>query len=137
MRFSKARPANSSLAGSEWGRSAERRKRSRRISNAKMLNGARSSRKPTSHCNKPPSAPPPKRLHLFQRKVPVMSERLPPHSCDTHLHIFGDAKRYPVNNPNALYQPPQDCTFEAVTALHDAMGIERAVFVQPTIYRPD
>jgi hypothetical protein len=35
-----------------------------------------------------------------------MPERLPRHSCDTHLHIFGDAKRYPVNNPNALYQPP-------------------------------
>jgi 2-pyrone-4,6-dicarboxylate lactonase len=66
-----------------------------------------------------------------------MPERLPPQSCDTHLHIFGDAKRYPVNNPNALYQPPQDCTFEAVKALHDAIGIERAVFVQPTIYGTD
>ncbi len=66
-----------------------------------------------------------------------MPERLPRHSCDTHLHIFGDARRYPVNNPNALYQPPQDCTFEAMAALHDAMGVERAVFVQPTIYGTD
>ena len=58
-------------------------------------------------------------------------------SCDTHLHVFGDAKAYPVGNPNALYQPPQDCTFEAMKALHDAMGIDRAVFVQPTIYGTD
>ena len=66
-----------------------------------------------------------------------MPERLPKNACDTHLHVFGDAKSYPVGNPNALYQPPQDCTFEAMTSLHDAMGFERAVLVQPTIYGTD
>jgi predicted TIM-barrel fold metal-dependent hydrolase len=66
-----------------------------------------------------------------------MTERLPNGSCDTHLHIFGDARKYPAANPNALYQPPQDCTFEAMKALHDAMGIDRAVFVQPTVYGTD
>ena len=66
-----------------------------------------------------------------------MPERLPKNSCDTHLHVFGDARTYPVGNPNALYQPPQDCTFAAMKALHDAMGIDRAVFVQPTIYGTD
>jgi 2-pyrone-4,6-dicarboxylate lactonase len=66
-----------------------------------------------------------------------MSERLPKNACDTHLHVFGDAKTYPVVNPNALYQPPQDCYFEAMRALHEAMGIERAVLVQPTIYGTD
>jgi 2-pyrone-4,6-dicarboxylate lactonase len=66
-----------------------------------------------------------------------MPERLPKNSCDTHLHVFGDAKQYPVANPNALYQPPQDCTFAAIKAVHDAMGIDRAVFVQPTIYGTD
>src|SRR5260370_32785671 len=66
-----------------------------------------------------------------------MHERLPMNSCDTHLHVFGDAKTYPVGNPRALYHPPQDCTFEAMQALHDAMGIDRAVFVQPTIYGTD
>src|SRR3954465_7462467 len=66
-----------------------------------------------------------------------MHERLPKNSCDTHLHVFGDTKTYPVANPNALYRPPQDCDFAAVTALHDAMGIDRAVFVQPTIYGTD
>jgi predicted TIM-barrel fold metal-dependent hydrolase len=66
-----------------------------------------------------------------------MSERLPENTCDTHLHIFGDAKMYPARNPHALYQPPQDCTFEALKALHGAMGVDRAVFVQPTIYGTD
>ena len=67
----------------------------------------------------------------------TMPERLPKGSCDTHLHVFGDAKMYPVANANALYQPPQDCTFEAMKALHAAMGVDRAVFVQPTIYGTD
>jgi 2-pyrone-4,6-dicarboxylate lactonase len=67
----------------------------------------------------------------------TMSERLPKNSCDTHLHVFGDAKMYPVANANALYQPPQDCTFEAMKALHAAMGVDRAVFVQPTVYGTD
>jgi predicted TIM-barrel fold metal-dependent hydrolase len=66
-----------------------------------------------------------------------MAERLPRGSCDAHLHVFGDPREYPVANPNALYQPPQDCTFAAMTALHDAMGIDHAVFVQPTIYGTD
>ena len=66
-----------------------------------------------------------------------MPERLPNNTCDTHLHIFGDAKAYPAANPNALYQPPLACTFAAVKALHDAMGVDRAVFVQPTIYGTD
>jgi 2-pyrone-4,6-dicarboxylate lactonase len=66
-----------------------------------------------------------------------MPERLPKNTCDTHLHIFGDAKIYPASNPNALYQPPQDCNFDALRTLHDAMGIERAIFVQPTIYGTD
>ena len=66
-----------------------------------------------------------------------MSERLPKNACDTHLHVFGDPKRYPVGNPNALYRPPQDCTFEAAQRLHAALGIGRAVLVQSTIYGTD
>jgi 2-pyrone-4,6-dicarboxylate lactonase len=66
-----------------------------------------------------------------------MAERLPKNTCDTHLHVFGDAKAYPAANPNALYEPPADCDFAAVKALHDAMGVDRAVFVQPTVYGTD
>lgn len=66
-----------------------------------------------------------------------MPERLPKNSCDTHLHVFGDATAYPPANPNALYRPPEHCNFAALRSLHDAMGIERAVLVQPTIYGTD
>ena len=66
-----------------------------------------------------------------------MAERLPKHSWDCHLHVFGDARKYPAGNPNALYQPPQDCDFAAMAALHEAMGIDHAVLVQPTIYGTD
>lgn len=66
-----------------------------------------------------------------------MPERLPTNTCDTHLHVFGDVKRYPVGNPNALYQPPQEYTFEAMQALHAEMGVDRAVLVQATIYGTD
>ena len=70
-------------------------------------------------------------------KVRTMPERLPKNTCDTHLHIFGDPRAYPAANPNALYAPPGECNFDAVKALHDAMGVDRAVFVQPTIYGTD
>lgn len=66
-----------------------------------------------------------------------MPVRLPKNTCDTHLHVFGDAKTYPAANPNALYTPPGECNFAAIKALHDAMGVERAVLVQPTIYGTD
>jgi 2-pyrone-4,6-dicarboxylate lactonase len=66
-----------------------------------------------------------------------VGEPLPKHSCDTHLHVFGDASQYPVANPRPLYQPPQDCDFDAMQRLHAGLGIERAVLVQPTIYGTD
>jgi predicted TIM-barrel fold metal-dependent hydrolase len=66
-----------------------------------------------------------------------MPAPLPENTCDTHLHIFGDVRTYPARNPHALYPPPQDCNFAALKALHGAMGVGRAVFVQPTIYGTD
>ena len=51
-----------------------------------------------------------------------MAERLPKGSCDAHLHVFGNPREYPVANPNALYQPPQDCNFAAMVDLHQAIS---------------
>jgi predicted TIM-barrel fold metal-dependent hydrolase len=65
-----------------------------------------------------------------------MPERLPKQRRDTHRHIFGDAAAYPVANANALYQPPQAWILAMVKALHDAMGVERAVFVSPQSTAP-
>jgi 2-pyrone-4,6-dicarboxylate lactonase len=63
-----------------------------------------------------------------------MTQRLPLLSCDAHLHVFGDAREYPVHNPKALYAPPEACNLAAIQSLHRELGIERAVFVQPTAY---
>src|ERR1700728_1793972 len=73
---------------------------------------------------------------MHEASSKAMPERLPKNSCDTHLHVFGDAKAYPAA-PNALYAPPAECDFAAVKALHGAMGVDRAVFVQPTLYGTD
>lgn len=67
----------------------------------------------------------------------AMPARLPKNTCDTHLHVFGDADTYPAANPNALYAPPEHCNFATLQALHAMMGVDRAVLVQPTIYGTD
>lgn len=65
-----------------------------------------------------------------------MPAPLPKNTCDTHLHVFGAAKTYPAA-ATALYAPPEDCNYSALQALHAAMGVDRAVLVQPTIYGTD
>ena len=69
-------------------------------------------KEPTSRWNRRHALPPEARKEDGHARSPAET------SCDAHLHAFGDAKTYPVGNPNALYRPPQDCTFEAMKALH-------------------
>jgi predicted TIM-barrel fold metal-dependent hydrolase len=59
----------------------------------------------------------------------------PPGSCDCHLHVFADARRYPPA-PSATYDPP-DATFSDLERMHRTLGIERAVIVQASIYGTD
>lgn len=73
------------------------------------------------------------RLWALEDSAP--SPRLPPGSWDSHMHIVGDAERYPLA-PTAAYRPnkftvPQAVTFEA------SLGISKVVIVQPSIYGPD
>lgn len=59
----------------------------------------------------------------------------PPGSCDTHCHIFGPAARYPYS-PKRSYTPP-DAGLEAFRALHEKIGIDRAVIVNASLYGND
>jgi len=65
----------------------------------------------------------------------------PPHlpfpakTCDCHAHIFGPADRFPYV-PERIYTPP-DSTWADYRALLDALGVERAVLVQPSVYGTD
>lgn len=59
----------------------------------------------------------------------------PPRSCDSHMHIFGPQDRYPYD-PERNYTPP-DCLLETYLGLLETLGVERAVFVQPSVYGTD
>ena len=61
--------------------------------------------------------------------------KVPPHSCDAHMHIFGPASRYPFDAARN-YTPP-DALLPSYLSMIDTLGIERAVFVQPSVYGTD
>ena len=59
----------------------------------------------------------------------------PPFACDTHAHIFGPAAQFPYVRER-IYTPP-DSTFDDYRALLAALGVQRAVLVQPSVYGDD
>ncbi|WP_320775939.1 amidohydrolase family protein [Streptomyces sp. CRN 30] len=56
-------------------------------------------------------------------------------ACDTHVHLFGPADRYPYA-PDRGYLPP-DALPADLRALHRHLGITRTVLVQPSPYGTD
>src|SRR5690606_4428236 len=54
---------------------------------------------------------------------------LPQGACDTHFHVFGPADRFPYS-PDRSYTP-DDAPFEVLQALHQRLGLQRGVIVQP------
>src|SRR3954470_6185858 len=53
-------------------------------------------------------------------------------ACDCHAHILGPARVYPYS-PARLYTPP-DCLLPDYERMLDALGLARAVLVQPSVY---
>lgn len=72
-------------------------------------------------------APP---AHAAQAATP-----LPAGTCDTHLHVFGPTANYPLS-PGRNYTP-HVCTLVAYREVMQALGIARAVLVQPSVYGTD
>lgn len=66
-------------------------------------------------------------------RKPVL--QLPAGSCDSHVHVCGPAARFPfaARRPYTLHDAP----VEQLRALHELLGIERAVFVQATVHGYD
>ena len=60
---------------------------------------------------------------------------LPPGTCDAHVHIWGPFDRFPVAQ-GAPYTPPER-NRDDLRALHDRLGVQRAVIVQTTVYKSD
>jgi 2-pyrone-4,6-dicarboxylate lactonase len=61
--------------------------------------------------------------------------KLPPRACDAHCHVFGPQARFPYA-PTRTYTPPESSK-DVLMALHAALGIERAVLVQPGAHGTD
>lgn len=61
--------------------------------------------------------------------------RMPPGACDAHCHVFGPGAVFPYA-AERRYTPP-DAPYERLRALHDHLGIERAVIVQATPHGTD
>ena len=82
------------------------------------------------------STSPEARLTEVQRRISPPPDRnvraprlaLPPGACDTHVHIFGPQARFPLLPSRRL--DVEDCTCDDLVALHDTLGISRALLVQ-------
>jgi predicted TIM-barrel fold metal-dependent hydrolase len=61
---------------------------------------------------------------------------LPPDACDCHLHVLGPRTRFPYV-PGGRYIPAADVPLEDCLAMHDELGITRAVLVQSSSYGTD
>lgn len=57
------------------------------------------------------------------------------HACDCHAHVCGPQSRYPYA-ANRLYTP-HDASPADYRGMLDALGLERGVLVQPSIYGTD
>lgn len=61
--------------------------------------------------------------------------RLPKGATDTHFHVFGPAAKFPYA-PTATYTPAEALPVLA-ERLFKAVGVERAVLIQPSVYGND
>ncbi len=60
---------------------------------------------------------------------------LPAGACDCHAHVIGPAARYALA-AQRIYTPP-DCVAADYQAMLTAVGLTRAVLVQPSVYGSD
>jgi 2-pyrone-4,6-dicarboxylate lactonase len=63
-------------------------------------------------------------------KIPV-----PPNACDAHAHIFGPVEKYPFVAGRSYTPPP--ASIQAYQRMLSALGLARAVIVQPSVYGTD
>ena len=79
--------------------------------------------RPLPYCAAPDPAP----------RVPKIA--VPSGACDCHVHVFGPAERYPYQEERS-YTPP-DSPPTALFALHETLGIDRAVLIQASVHGID
>lgn len=70
---------------------------------------------------------------LSHRRKPRF--KLPQGATDAHCHVFGPGDKFPYS-PNRRYTP-EDAPKEMLAALHDYLGVDRAVIVQASCHGTD
>src|SRR6202050_4637739 len=60
---------------------------------------------------------------------------VPAGACDCHTHIHGDPEKFPFFAGRAY--TPEPASPEEMSALHQALRIQRVVLVTPSVYGPD
>lgn len=71
----------------------------------------------------------------YEKKLNALKVALPSLACDCHFHVFEDPKLFPYGAIRS-YTPTQ-APLNAYTKLMHTCGIERAVYIQPSIYGAD
>lgn len=61
--------------------------------------------------------------------------RLPKGSCDSHVHVFGPLRLLPPVGDPSLDAPA--ASLSRMLAMHTALGFDRGVLVQPSVYGED
>lgn len=62
--------------------------------------------------------------------------KLPPGTCDAHVHVFGDLARHPLMAERSFTPPPGQGLTDLLH-LHEVFGIARSVLVQTGVQGPD
>jgi predicted TIM-barrel fold metal-dependent hydrolase len=62
--------------------------------------------------------------------------RPPPLACDCHIHVFGPFARYALDAAARKYTP-EEARLEDYLKVATALGTQRVVFVQPSVYGTD
>jgi predicted TIM-barrel fold metal-dependent hydrolase len=60
---------------------------------------------------------------------------VPERACDCHVHVFGDASRFPFEASRTY--TPESASAAKLLAMHRALRISRVVIVQPSVYGTD
>jgi predicted TIM-barrel fold metal-dependent hydrolase len=60
---------------------------------------------------------------------------VPSGACDCHMHIFGPAERYPAAATRTY--TPRLASLADYSKMAATIGLERVVFVQPSVYGTD
>ncbi len=69
------------------------------------------------------------------RDPEAAARRLPAGTCDTHFHVFGPQARYPMDARRSY--TPHPSSLDDYRKVMRAIGIDRGVIVQPSVYGTD